>query len=55
MEGSVHSYLKFIAFPEFNLWDVKAYTSKKITSKFPLVKLNNLGFSLNNIFIIFAL
>ncbi|MFN7331664.1 MAG: restriction endonuclease subunit S [Flavobacterium sp.] len=42
MEGSVHSYLKFIAFPEFNLWDVKAYTSKKITSKFPLVKLNNL-------------
>lgn len=42
MEGSVQSYLKFIAFPEFNLWDVKAYTSKKITSKFPLVKLNNL-------------
>jgi restriction endonuclease S subunit len=42
MEGSVHLYLKFIAFPEFNLWDVKAYTSKKITSKFPLVKLNNL-------------
>lgn len=42
MEGSVQSYLKFIAFPDFNLWDVKAYTSKKITSKFPLVKLNNL-------------
>jgi type I restriction enzyme, S subunit len=42
MEGSVQSYLKFIAFPDFNLWDVKAYTSKKITSKYPLVKLNYL-------------
>ena len=42
MQATAHLYLKFIPFPDFNLWDVKTYTSKKLKSKFPLIKLNQI-------------
>ena len=34
-------YLKFIPFADFNLWDTKRYTSKLISSSFPIVSLDS--------------
>lgn len=35
------SWLKFVPFSGFDLWDTKRYTSKKIVSKYPIEKLGN--------------
>lgn len=41
MQVATRTYLKFVPFQNFNLWDVKVYNSKKLKSYFPLVKLNS--------------
>jgi len=35
------AFLKFIEYKDLKLWDVKRYSAKEITSKFPMVSLNN--------------
>lgn len=41
MQVARNTYLKFVPFQDFNLWDVKVYKSKKLKPKFSLAKLNN--------------
>jgi restriction endonuclease S subunit len=41
MQKAAYSYLKYISFIDFNLWDVKSYTSNKLKSRFPLIKLSS--------------
>ncbi|WP_312511516.1 restriction endonuclease subunit S [Chryseobacterium culicis] len=36
-----YSWLNFVPFSSFDLWDTKRYTSKKIVSKYPIEKLGN--------------
>lgn len=41
MQEAIKTYLKYIPFSDFNLWDVKIYSSNKLKPKFPLTKLES--------------
>jgi len=41
MQPSTKTYIKFIDFKDFRLWDAKRYSAKEITSQFPMVSLGN--------------
>lgn len=37
----ISKYITFVPFAKFNLWDTKRYTSKLISSTFPIVSLDD--------------
>lgn len=41
MQATPHSYLKFIPYFQFDLWDTKRYTAKSISSIYDVVELGN--------------
>jgi len=41
MQPVTKTYIKFIDFKDFRLWDVKRYSAKTIISQFPMVSLSH--------------
>ena len=42
MQEAINTYIKFVPFQEFNLWDVKNYTLELLQSDYPFIELNEI-------------
>ena len=42
MQEAINTYIKFVPFQEFNLWDVKNYTLELLRSDYPFIELNEI-------------